>query len=70
MSESSIVDLAISVVGILTTYLTAKTTLRTDVERATVLRFVDMFETKIQGLLLYIDHFVCIVPKGQLRDNM
>lgn len=50
MSESSIVALAISVVGILTTYLTVKTTLRADVERATVLRFVEMFETTIQGL--------------------
>lgn len=70
MSESSIVALAISVLGIFTTYLTVKTTLRADVERATVLRFVETFETTIQGMLLYIDHFICIVPKGRSRDNM
>lgn len=54
MSESSIVALAVSIVGVIATGLTAlftaKTALRTDIERTTVLRFVEMFETTIQGL--------------------
>lgn len=52
MGESSIVSLVISAVGIFTIYLMAKATLRKDVERVTVLRFVEIFEVAIQGVKL------------------
>lgn len=61
MSESSIVALAVSIVGIiatgLTAWFTAKMALRTDIERATILRFVEMFEETIQGLTVCIDNY-------------
>lgn len=60
MSESSIVALAVSIVGViatgLTAWFTARMALRTDIERATILRFVEMFEETIQGLTVCIDH--------------
>lgn len=55
MSESSIVALAVSIVGVvatgLTAWFTARMALRTDIERATILRFVEMFETTIYSPL-------------------
>lgn len=60
MSESSVVALVVSVVGVIATVLaaclTARMALRTDIERATILRFVEMLETTIQGLNVCIDH--------------
>lgn len=61
MGESSIVSLVISAVGIFTIYLMAKATLRKDVERVTVLRFVEMFEAIIQGMMLCIDRYALLL---------
>lgn len=56
MSESSVASLVVSIVGIVATFLSARAVLRTDIERATILRFVEMFETAIQGLTVCIGH--------------
>ncbi len=70
---SSIVTLLVAIVGIVSTCIAAKSAAKCEMKKAILLRFVDMFETTIQGLSTIVDiyyGFQTLIATGMSKEAL